>query len=110
MLELKCDTDDASKKLVAGSVSASKMKTEVTAQMWIATLEDLRGLMQHRAQLLIGQPLTKHERLNAVRLPFETEDEFRAPPVVVWLNKIWFTTREGRRKREARRQVEEPVG
>ena len=84
MLELNCDIIDASKKLVVGSVSASKMKTEETARMWAHTLEDIRELMQHRAQLLIGHPLTKHEHLKTVRLPPAVEDEYGVPPVVVW--------------------------
>ena len=58
MLELNCDIDDASKKLVVGSVSASQVKTQETTQMWTTTLGELREFMEHRAQLLIGQPLT----------------------------------------------------
>ena len=52
--------------------------------MWRTTLEDLRELMQHRAQLLIGQPLTKREHLKTAPLPPAIEDEYGAPPVVVW--------------------------
>ena len=54
MLELNGDIYDASKKLVVGSVSTSKVKTEETAQMWTTTLDELRELMQHPAQLLSG--------------------------------------------------------
>ena len=39
MLELNCDIYYASMKLVVGSVSAPKMKTEETAQVWRTTLE-----------------------------------------------------------------------
>ena len=84
MLELNGDIYDASKKLVVGSVSTSKVKTQETTQLWATTLEELRELMEHRAQLLIGQPLTKHEHLQTVRLLFAFEDEYGAPPVVVW--------------------------
>ena len=50
MLELNCDIYDASKKLVVGSVNASKRTIEETAQMRRTTLEDLRDLMQQRVQ------------------------------------------------------------
>ena len=85
MLELNCDIYDTSKKLVVGSASTAKVKTEETIQMWTTTLDDLRGLTQHRARLLIGQPLTKHEHLKTARLPPAVEDEYGVPPVVVWL-------------------------
>ena len=41
--------------------------------------------MEHRGQLLIGQPLAKHEHLNTVPLPPCNEFQYGAPPVVVWL-------------------------
>ena len=41
--------------------------------------------MEHRAKLLIWQPLTKHEHLNTVALPHRIDDEYGAPPVVVCL-------------------------
>ena len=85
MLELNWDIYDASKKLVIGSVNMSNEKTEETIQMWITTLGELRGLMEHRARLLIWQPLTKHEHLNSVPLPHGIDDKYGAPPVVVWL-------------------------
>ena len=53
--------------------------------MWTTTLSELRALMEHRAQLLIWQPLTKHEHLETVTLPYHIDDEYGAPPVVVWL-------------------------
>ena len=53
--------------------------------MWTTTLGELRELMEHRAQLLIGQPLTKHEHLKTVPLQPANEDEYGVPPVVVWL-------------------------
>ena len=53
--------------------------------MWMTTLGEFRKLMEHRAQLLIRQPLTKHEHSKTVPLPHRVEDEYHAPPVVVWL-------------------------
>jgi hypothetical protein len=66
--------------------------------MWTTTLGELRQLMEHRAQLLIGQPLTKHEHLNTVPLPHRIEDEYGAPPVVVWLEPLPLEKREGGRQ------------
>ena len=40
-LELNWDIDDASKKLILGSVITSKAKTEETRQMWTANLGEL---------------------------------------------------------------------
>ena len=85
MLELNWDIYDANKKLVIGSVNMSKEKTEETRQMWITTLGELKELMEHRARLLIWQPRTKHGHLKTVNLPHRTDDEYGAPPVVVWL-------------------------
>ena len=98
MLELNCDISDASKKLVVGTVSTSKVKTQETTQMWATTLGEFRGLMEHRAQLLNWQPLAKHEHLKHVRLPYRIADEYGLPPVVVWLGPI--TKGEGRRQDE----------
>ena len=53
--------------------------------MRTTTLDKLRERLQHRAQLLIGQPLTKHEHLKIVPLPPASEDEYGVRPVVVWL-------------------------
>ena len=65
--------------------------------MWITTLDDLKELMQHRAQLLIGQPLTKHEHLKIVRWLSAVEDEYGAPPVVVWFGQ-WSPKEKARGK------------
>jgi hypothetical protein len=73
-LELNGDIYDASKKLVVGSVSASRAKTQETTQMWTTTFGEFRVLMEHRAQLLNWQLLTKHEHLKQVRLPYRIED------------------------------------
>ena len=48
-------------------------------------LRGVQGTDEHRAQLLIWQPLTKREHLKTVRLPRRIEDEYGAPPVMVWL-------------------------
>ena len=98
MLELNGDINDASKKLFVGSVSTSKVKTQETTQMWTTALGEFRELMEHRAQLLNWQPLTKHEHLKHVRLPYRIEDEYGLPPVVVWLGPV--TKGEGRRQDE----------
>ena len=44
--------------------------------------------MEQRAKLLIWQPLTKQEHLKTVPLPDRMEDEYGAPPVVVWLEPL----------------------
>ena len=44
--------------------------------------------MEQRAKLLIWQPLTKQEHLKTVPLPDRIEDEYGAPPVVVWLGPL----------------------
>ena len=84
MLALNCDIYDAGKKLVVGSVSTSKVKTQETTQMWATTLGEFRELLEHPAQLLIWLPLTKHQHLKTERLPHRIEDEYGSPPVVVW--------------------------
>ena len=75
-------------KFVLGSVSISKVKTEETRQMWMTTVGELRELMEHRAKLLIWHALIKHENLKTVPLPHRIEDEYGAPPVVVWLEPL----------------------
>ena len=64
------------------------VNTQETRQMWTTTFGELREFMEQRAQLLIWQPLTKHEHLKTVRLPHSIEDEYGAPPVVVWLGPL----------------------
>ena len=66
----------------------SHVKTEETRQMWMTTLGEVSELMEQRAKLLIWQPLTKYEHLKTVRLPPCIEDEYGAPPVVVWLGPL----------------------
>ena len=66
----------------------SHVKTEETRQMWTTTLGELREFMEQRAQLLIWQPLAEHEHLKTVRLPPSIEDEYGAPPVVVWFGPL----------------------
>ena len=85
MLKLNGDIYDANKKFVIGSVNMPKEKTEETIQMWITTLGELMELMERWARILIWQPLIKHEHLKTVPLPPRIDEEYGAPPVVVWL-------------------------
>ena len=79
----------------------SHVKTEETRQMWMTTLGEVRELVEQRAKLLIWQPLTKYEHLTSVCLPPRIEDEYGAPPVVVWFWAIVGPQREGRRQAES---------
>ena len=65
----------------------SHVKTDETRQMWTRTLVELRELMEQRAQLFIWQLLAKQELLK-VPLPDRIDDEYGAPPVVVWLGPL----------------------
>ena len=85
MLELNSDIFDSCQKLVIGSINSGKRQTEETRQEWSTVLEDLRELINERATLLAGGPLTKSEDFAHVLLPDFLEDLLKAPPVVVWL-------------------------
>ena len=68
-LELHSDICDSCQKLVIGSINSGKQQTEETRQEWSTVLEDLRELMNERATLLVGEPLTNGEDFAHVLLP-----------------------------------------
>ena len=85
MLELNSEIFDSCQKLVIGSINSGRRQTEETRHEWSTVLGDLRALIDQRATLLTGEPLTKGEHFAHVLLPGFLEDKLKAPPVVVWL-------------------------
>ena len=85
MLELNSDIFDSCQKLVIGSINSGNRQAAETRQEWSTILEDLKELINERATLLAGEPLTKGEHFARVLLPDFLEDVLEAPPVVVWL-------------------------
>ena len=88
MLELNVDIYDSSKKFVLGSVFMSHVKTEESRQTWLATVGDLKHLMEYRAQLLKGNTITKDMLLTSGSLPDRIKDAYGSLPVVVWLGTL----------------------
>ena len=107
MLELNSDIFDSCQKLVIGSINSGKRQTEETRQEWSTVLEDLRELINERATLLVGEPLTKGEDFAHVLLPDFLADLLKAPPVVVWLVP-WTPPEEKAPAEKARSQKSQP--
>ena len=107
MLELNSDIFDSCQKLVIGSINSGKRQTEETRQEWSTVLEDLRELIDQRATLLTGEPLTKGDHFAHVHLPGFLEYKLTAPPVVVWLVP-WTPPEEKAPAEKARSQKSQP--
>ena len=70
-------------------------------------MEELRVVMNERATLLAGEPLTKCADFAHVLLPDFLEDLLKAPPVVVWLVP-WTPPEEKAPAEKARSQKSQP--
>ena len=107
MLELNSDISDSCQKLVIGSINSGKRQTEETIQEWSTVLENLRKLINQRATLLTGEPLTKGEDFAHVFLPDFLDGYLTAPTVVVWLVP-WTPPEEKAPAEKARSQKSQP--
>jgi hypothetical protein len=109
MLELNSDILDASKKVVLGSLSAGK-QTQETRIMWVEVCKDLARIMDLRSQVLQGRPISKHpELVNKAPLPPGLQDDWGAPPVVMWCAPLYAKQAQPASKKP-RHQMEESAG